>query len=305
MVRASLLLMSLGCIPLLLAGALRAQEMAKTPPVLRARRPRVVRFAKKAVKRVVLFALAIYFIPWVLAGYVACGLLDVLRNGQRTLSTVDRYFAGNGVFTWLLSPFNLLMDLLSLPYRNKGVYRLGDLPEGHRAEIRAVIDAAHRRDLVGALEAKLGEKKRGMIFFKWYGKDLPASVDVPEFHDRYRYIRTIGVSIFNKKQSTGLHYGPLRVTLRVLYNINAIDDPNVFIQVGSHTHSWREEKLFIFDDTLQHRSCNESDAIRYCLFVDILRPSAVPWLLSGILTGIRLLMVPFRAVFYRHWSFIK
>ena len=247
----------------------------------------------------------IYCLPWMLLGYAVCGLLDVLRNTRRTLSTVDRYFAGNGVFTWLLSPFNLLTDLISLPYRNKGVYQLTDLPQAYQEEIKEVIAAAHDRDLVGALEAKLGEKKRGMIFFKWYGKNIPASVDMPEYHKQYRFIRTIGVSIFNKKQSTGKHYGPLRVTLRVLYNINTIDDPNVYIRVGNHTHLWRENKLFIFDDTLQHQSCNESDAVRYCLFVDILRPSLVPSVMSGILAGVRMLMAPFRAVFYQNWTFIK
>ena len=275
------------------------------PVPVQARPFRVTRFLKKAFKRIVPLALALYFIPWVLLAYVCCGVLDVIRNQRRTIANIDRYFAGNGVFTWLLSPFNLLMDFISLPYWNRGIYKLTDLPAGHQAEIQALIDAAHKRDLVGLLEAKLGEKKRGMIFFQWYGKIVPGSVEVPEYHQRYKYIRTIGVSIFNKKQSTGKHFGPLRVTLRVLYNVNQITDPNVYVRVGNHTHRWCEDKLFIFDDTLQHQSVNESDAVRYCLFVDILRPSPVPWLLSGILTAIRLIMAPFRAVFYKHWTLIK
>ena len=279
--------------------------LASTPVPVHARPFRVTRFLKKTVKRVVPLALAIYFIPWVLLAYVCCGVLDVMRNRRRTIANIDRYFAGNGVFTWLLSPFNLLMDFISLPYWNRGIYKLTDLPVGHQAEIQALIDAAHKRDLVGMLEAKLGEKKRGMIFFQWYGKIVPGSVDIPEYHQRFKYIRTIGVSIFNKKQSTGKHFGPLRVTLRVLYNVNQITDPNVYIRVGNHTHRWCDEKLFIFDDTLQHQSVNESDAVRYCLFVDILRPSPVPWLLSAILTTIRLIMAPFRAVFYKHWTLIR
>ena len=272
---------------------------------VRPQRSNVLLYTKKAIKRSVPLGLAVYFLPWALLSYIACGVLDVMRNSRRTLGTIDRYFAGNGVFTWLLSPFNLLMDLFSLGYRNRGVYRLADLPPGHQAEIQTLIDAVHKRDLVGALAEKMGEKKRGMIFFQWYGKVLPCSLDIPEFRQRYRYIRTIGVSIFNKKQYTGLHFGPLRVTLRVLYNINDIDDPNVFIQVGNHTHRWRDGKLFIFDDTLQHQSRNDSDGLRYCLFVDILRPSPMPRVLSAILSGIRMLMVPFRAVFYQHWTFIK
>lgn len=280
------------------------------PSAKRKRHP-AVRIVVKVLKRVVPLALGIWLgvtfpvVGYVLLAFVACGLLDVMRNTQRTLATVDRYFAGNGVFTWLLSPFNLLMDLLCLPHWNKGVYKLEDLPAGHQEEIKALVDAAHRRNLIGLLEEKLGEKRRGMIFFKWYGKDLPTSVDVPEYHAKYKYIRTIGVSIFNKRQSTGRHYGPLRVTLRVLYNVNPVDSPDVYIEVGNRVHRWRDNPLFVFDDTLQHQSVNEADAVRYCLFVDMLRPSPWPWLLSGILTAIRLVIAPFRAVFYGHWSFIR
>ena len=269
------------------------------------RNQRSLRTLKKTLKRIVPLALALYFIPWLLLFYFALGLIDVCRNSQRTLRTLDRYFAGNGVFTWLLSPFNLLMDLFCLPYLNRGIYRLQDLPQDYRAEIQTLIDAASHRNLVGLLESKMQEKKRGMIFFKWYGKNIPGSVDMPEYHQPFKYIRTIGVSIFNKKQSTGEHFGPLRVTLRVLYNINDIDNKNVFIRVGNQTHFWQENKLFIFDDTLQHQSCNESDAMRYCLFVDILRPSPWPGLMSGVLTGIRLMMAPLRAIFYKHWTVIK
>jgi aspartyl/asparaginyl beta-hydroxylase (cupin superfamily) len=264
-----------------------------------------LQISKRAAKRIVPLALAIYFIPVPFAIYVCLGLLDFLRNKRRTLSALDRYFAGNGFFTWLLSPFNLLMDLLALPYRNKGIYQLSDLPEPYQDEINAIIGAAHRSDLVGKLESKLGEKKRGMIFFKWYGKNVQTSVDVPDFHREYKYIRTIGLSIFNTKQSTGKHFGPLRVTLRVLYNINQIDGENVYIKVGSHINYWRDNKLFIFDDTLQHQSCNRSDEPRYCLFVDILRPSLLPGLLSAILACLRLAFARFNFAFYKHWAFIK
>lgn len=281
------------------------------PPVPRRKPTRPMRVVVKVLKRVVPLALGIYLgitfpvVGWVLLAFVACGLIDVLRNSPRRLSTIDRYFAGNGVFTWLLAPFNLLVDLLCLPYRNRGVYKLDDLPPGHRAEIQTLIDAAHKRNLIGLLEEKMAGKKRGMIFFRWYGKKLPTTVDVPEFHAEYKHLRTIGVSIFNKKQSTGKHFGPLRLTLRVLYNVNPVDDPNVYIEVGGRTHRWRDNPLFVFDDTLEHRSVNEADAVRYCLFVDILRPSPLRPLLSGILTAVRLVVVPFRAMFYRHWSFIR
>ena len=100
------------------------------------------KYLKKALKRIVPGTLALYFFPFTLAFYLFCGLLEVSRNTRRTLSTIDRYFAGNGAFTWLLSPFNLLMDLLALPYWNKGIYKITDLPEAYQAEIRKIIAAA-------------------------------------------------------------------------------------------------------------------------------------------------------------------
>jgi beta-hydroxylase len=265
----------------------------------------VVKFSTKAAKRIIPLVLAVYFVPGFFAIYIGFGLLDFLRNKRRTLGTLDRYFAGNGFFTWLLSPFNLLMDVLSLPYWNRGIYQLSDLPGPYQDEINAMIDAARRSDLVTKLNAKMQGTKRGMIFFKWYGKNLQAPVDVPEFHRDYRYIRTIGVSVFNTKQSTGKHFGPLRVTLRVLYNINEIASDQVYIKVGNHINYWRDNKLFIFDDTLQHQSCNESEEIRYCMFVDILRPSVVPGLTSAILACIRVAIARFNFAFYKHWAFIK
>jgi beta-hydroxylase len=263
------------------------------------------RSCKKAAKRIVFLALAVYFLPIPFTVYVGLGLLDFVRNKRRTLATLDRYFAGNGFFTWLLCPFNLLMDLLTLPYRNKGVYRLSDLPAAYQEEINELIAAAHRSDLVGKLGSRMDGNKRGMIFFKWYGKNVRTSVEVPEFHRDYKYVRTIGVSIFNTRQSTGKHFGPLRVTLRLLYNINDIDSEDVYIQVGNHTNHWRRNKLFIFDDTLQHQSCNQSDEVRYCLFVDILRPSLFPGLMGAILAGLRVVIARFNFAFYKHWAFIK
>jgi aspartyl/asparaginyl beta-hydroxylase (cupin superfamily) len=269
------------------------------------RSSRIFKKTFKATRKIAVLGLAMYFIPEITAFFLSCGALDVLRNKRRTFSTLDRYFAGNGLFTLLLSPFNLLMDLLSLPYWNKGIYQIGDLPKPYQDEINAVIEAALKQDLVGKLEAKMEGQKRGMIFFKWYGKNIDNSLDIPEFRQQFKFIRTIGVSVFNKKQSTGKHYGPLRVTLRVLYNINDMKDKTAYIKVGNHINYWQDSKLFIFDDTLQHQSCNNSDAVRYCMFLDILRPTFLPRVTSAILSGIRLLMAPFNSIFYQHWTFLK
>src|SRR5262249_35412363 len=61
----------------------------------------------------------------------------------------------------------------------------------------------------------------------------------------------------------------MRASLRILYNLNDMNDDSAYIVVGNATSYWRENKLFIFDDTLLHQSFNETDQTRYCLFVDM------------------------------------
>ena len=67
---------------------------------------------RKAAIAVLLLALGFYFIPILTAIFIVCGLIDIMRNDQKNWKLFDRYFLGNGLFTWLLSPFNLIVDLL-------------------------------------------------------------------------------------------------------------------------------------------------------------------------------------------------
>ena len=114
-------------------------------------RIRLERMVKLTVRRV-LFPLLVlapfaYFFPKIALVFAICGTYDVSRNRPFTLELLRRYWIGNGVGTWLLSPINSLLDLLSLPYINKGVYQLADLPPGHREEIQRLIQAANDAEL--------------------------------------------------------------------------------------------------------------------------------------------------------------
>src|SRR5208282_6747156 len=132
-----------------------AQVQSPSLVAAKPKKSKVFRYTKKALKRIIPLGLMAYFIPKVLLVFVVCGILDVLRNRPLSWDTTGRYLFGNGVLTWILSPFNLLMDLISLPYWNKGIYKLTDLPKGYQTEIQTLIDAAHNRDLVSALESKM------------------------------------------------------------------------------------------------------------------------------------------------------
>lgn len=253
---------------------------------------------------VLILVVLAFFIPRIMLFYAVCGILDFKRSKTFDTANWKRYFLGNGLFTWFLSPFNLLMDLIC--YKNLGVYKLEDLPHECQSEIRQLMDIAdHKPEIIAELSKMMDEKRRGMLFFKWYGKNINTSVSIPEFHQKFEYINTIGVSIFNKQQETSVHYGPLRITLRVLYNLNPVKNNDIYIKAADHTHLWHENPLFIFDDTLVHQSVNKSDNLRYVMFVDILRPSKHLGVLRVFLSIVRTGMISFNRIFYKNWDMLK
>ncbi|HTX51703.1 MAG TPA: aspartyl/asparaginyl beta-hydroxylase domain-containing protein, partial [Caulobacteraceae bacterium] len=68
---------------------------------------------------------------------------------------------------------------------------------------------------------------------------------------------------------------------------------------------WQSDPLLIFDDTLFHRSVNNNDAIRYCLFLDVVRPSYFAPAFNAAIGTMSLMAGPFRSMFYRNWWFVR
>jgi hypothetical protein len=269
----------------------------------------LARISKLTLRRV-LFPLCVlapfaFFFPKIALFYAACGAYDLSRNRPLNLTTVRRYFIGNGFLVWMLSPINILLDLFSLPYVNKGIYRLEDLPPDYQNEVRRLIKVTDDADLVHKAEERAKEHKRAMIFWRSYGVKCDTIVNVPAYDEPWKYIKTIGLSVFNKKVTTSPHFGWLRPTLRLLYNINDIKDESAYIVVGNKTHYWCENKLFIFDDTLLHLSANATDQLRYCMFVDILRPSPFPWLMAAVVAVEGYLNSIFKFVRFSGWTLVE
>ena len=79
-------------------------------------------------------------------------------------------------------------------------------------------------------------------------------------------------------------------------------DNSAYIECGNTTHYWRESKLFIFDDTLMHQSFNKSDQVRYCLFVDILRPSILQPVITSIVHAFGFFLRGINFIFYKNWK---
>jgi beta-hydroxylase len=144
-----------------------------------------------------------------------------------------------------------------------------------------------------------------MVFFRWYGVDQKTFLNAPALYQPWQYIQTIGVSVFNKKVSTSKHFGFLRASLRVLYNLNDMSDKSAYIVVGNKVSYWQDNKLFIFDDTLLHQSFNETDQPRYCLFVDMIRPTPFPGIMRAIVSITRTLTQSVKFIYYRNWRVIE
>ncbi|WP_062232299.1 aspartyl/asparaginyl beta-hydroxylase domain-containing protein [Aureimonas sp. N4] len=261
---------------------------------------------KKALRRIAIalpvVALLLWFVPWLTLFWLVCGVIDVARNKGKNQLLISRYFMGNGILTWLLSPFNLFVDLIS--HRNPGIYTLEDFPAEWREEIETVLNTfrTRRDEITGEIDAKFHDGRRGMYVYRWYGKK---NIDtVPEFNREFKYVKTIAVSVFSGKESTTWHYGPLRLTLRVLLNLKPADSDRVFIECNGQRHLWRDNPLYIFDDTLFHRSVNEVDARRYNVFMDVIRPTPVPGFLGALLSGVSMIADQMKSMFYKNWRMI-
>ena len=245
----------------------------------------------------------LYFVPLLAAVYFATGILDVLRNERKDRELFDRYFLGNGMFTtWLFSPINLLVDLLC--YRNKRIYRLEDFSEECRKEIEDILSVvvARKTEIIARVDRAFEAERRGMFVYRWFGRQY--NNEIEEFNKPLKYLQTIAVSVFEGKESTSFHFGPVRLTLRILFNLTPVESEDVFIECGHTKHYWHKSPLFIFDDTLMHRSANQNDGRRYCVFMDVIRPSPVTALLSALLLPFAAIAQRSKSIFYRKWKML-
>jgi len=113
----------------------------------------IVKFLLRRVAQPCVLVVLAYIFPKLAIFYAICGLYDVSRN-RVNVTTLRRYFLGNGFATWALSPINVFLDLISLPHINRGIYRLGDLPTAQREEVTRLIQAAKDVDLVRQLDER-------------------------------------------------------------------------------------------------------------------------------------------------------
>ena len=70
----------------------------------------IVKFLLRRVAQPCVLVVLAYVFPKMAIFYAICGLYDVSRN-RVNVTTLRRYFLGNGFPTWALSPINVFLDL--------------------------------------------------------------------------------------------------------------------------------------------------------------------------------------------------
>ena len=88
-------------------------------------------------------------------------------------------------------------------------------------------------------------------------------------------------------------------------SLDPVASRDVFIEANDTLHYWSDDPLFIFDDTVFHRSINDVDHVRYCLFMDIVRPNYVPRVFDVAVQIASFISGAFKQMFYRNWSFVR
>ena len=146
--------------------------------------------ARRYLRIIIPLTILFYFVPVIALIFVVCGIIDISRHRVVTGDLATKYFTGNGLPTWLLSPLNVFLDLISA--RNKIVYRLEDFPDAERQEIECVLKTFddQREEIIGDIREKMAGKARSILFYKWYDKNTNDAVLA--FNRDMTYVKTIG-----------------------------------------------------------------------------------------------------------------
>lgn len=241
--------------------------------------------------------------------YLLCGLIDYLRNKSLKFNSknIKNYYLGKGLTPFLFSPINLLSDILSIQTYNKSVFKISDLNLETRQELSKLFNILdnNKELILNHLNCANTNDSRSMILLKWYGKKISNDLKLEGLNlNEFKYVKTIGISFFLPNVKTSRHYGHSRLTYRCLYNINKVQD-NSYIECDGNVNKWKENPIFIFDDTFIHQSFSDSEG-RYCAYIDFVRPTYFYTFFNVIITIKGIILYPIldkiKHLIYR-WKF--
>ena len=166
--------------------------------------------------------------------------------------------------------------------------------------MREFIDNGER--IKAHVAETLEQNKRCMLTFRWFNTTQGTALRYPAFERDYRFIKTIAVSVFNTRERTSWHFGPLRLTFRVLYNLEPVRSPDAYIEVDDRVHRWIDDPLFIFDDTAFHRSTHSGRGSPVRPVHDNVRPNHSRVAFEAGVHTVSVISGSLKRLFYKNWS---
>ncbi|MCX6957114.1 MAG: aspartyl/asparaginyl beta-hydroxylase domain-containing protein [Verrucomicrobiae bacterium] len=116
--------------------------------------------------------------------------------------------------------------------------------------------------------------KWNVIGFRFQDQDLPENKIKAPFTsslcDAIPRIHTYGFSIMESGCEIEPHVGYTNEVLRG--HLGLYSNPTTALQVGEEARTWKEGKIFVFDDTTLHSAWNRGESKRVILLFDFHRP---------------------------------
>ena len=234
-----------------------------------------------------------------------------LRGTERYESLSEYLRKGWPIFT----PFNVLLYMFTRKRASKPIMDLNDFKELDpiRENWETIRDEAIQLYKSKAFELT---KKPGSAasydigfrtFFKygwskyylnWYGyTHESAKRSCPKTLEILKSIPSVNGALFSLLPAGSQltrHLDPAACSLRYHLGLATPNSDKAFINVDGKSHSWRDGKGFLFDETYIHYAKNNSDDFRLILMCEVERPM---YLISGVINFfykilIRLTVVP-------------
>jgi beta-hydroxylase len=115
----------------------------------------------------------------------------------------------------------------------------------------------------------------GTIILRIYNKDTHKKKYFPNTCNLLQQIPECSLAMFSilpPHKKLPIHYGPSKSVLR--YHLGLIvpqESSKCYLSVNGKKYHWKEGQDILFDDTLSHYACNDSNQLRVVLFLDIAR----------------------------------
>ena len=117
------------------------------------------------------------------------------------------------------------------------------------------------------------------FYLKWYGYTHASALSLcPKTVEILKQVPSVNGAMFSllpPGSQLTRHLDPVACSLRYHLGLSTPNNDSCFINIDGNTHSWRDGKDLLFDETYLHFAKNNSDSPRLILMCDFERPTNI------------------------------